>query len=83
VVTIPRSGTAKRIVSNSKIFDFDLKEEDILQIDRLNLNQPMVQRRVHLLEMLSSQKFDKRLVYLLSNAVGDRLQQTFSLKTPV
>jgi methylglyoxal/glyoxal reductase len=84
VVTIPRSGTAERIISNSKIFDFELSEADMLQIDSLNKDKPMVLRRdriVHLLEMLLSQKFDRRLLHLLSSAVGDRIQQTIKVKT--
>ena len=84
VVTIPRSGSYERIISNSKIFDFELNEADMLQIDRLNKDQPMVLRRdriIHLLEMLYNQKFDKRLLHLLSYAVGERLQQSFNLKT--
>jgi methylglyoxal/glyoxal reductase len=84
VVTIPKSGSAERIISNSKIFDFELSEADMLQIDNLNQNQPMVTRRdriIHLLEMLRSEKFDLRLLQLLSYAVGDRLQETFNFKT--
>ena len=84
VVTIPRSRSAERIISNSQIFDFELSEADMLQIDNLNQDQPMVNRRdriIHLLEMLRSEKFDLRLLQLLSYAVGDRLQETFNFKT--
>ncbi len=36
VVTIPKSVTPERIISNSDIFDFELSEEDIVKIDSLN-----------------------------------------------
>jgi diketogulonate reductase-like aldo/keto reductase len=84
VISLPRSASAKRIVSNSKIFDFELSEGDMLQIDNLNQDQTMIPRRdniFHLLDMLRSEKFDLRLLQLLTYAVTDRLQQTFRLKT--
>jgi methylglyoxal/glyoxal reductase len=83
VITIPRSASVKRIVSNSSIFDFELTEADMLQIDNLNQDHTMIPRRdniFHLLEMLRSEKFDLRLLQLLTNAVSDRLQQTFSFE---
>jgi methylglyoxal/glyoxal reductase len=83
VVPLPRSGTAERIISNSKIFDFELSEADMLQIDRLNNHQALVHHRdriIHLLAMLFNQKFDRKLFHLFSSAVGDRLQRTFNLK---
>lgn len=84
VVTLPRSSSAERIISNSKIFDFELSAEDMLLIDSLDQGQTMMPKRdriVHLLEMLRSEKFDLRLLQLLTYAVGDRLQQTLNLKT--
>lgn len=39
VVTIPKSVRAERIAENADIFDFELGEEDIREIDRLNQNK--------------------------------------------
>ena len=82
VVTIPKSGNAKRIISNSQVFDFELSARDMNVINLLNKNSPMVLRRdriKHLFEMLKSRKFDRKLLSLLSNAVGDRIQQTLKI----
>ena len=38
VVTIPKSVTPERIISNADIFDFELTDEDISKIDRLDKN---------------------------------------------
>lgn len=38
VVTIPKSVTPERIISNSEIFDFELSKEDVAKIDTLNKN---------------------------------------------
>lgn len=39
VVTIPKSVTPERIISNADIFDFELNDEDMAKIDRLNKNE--------------------------------------------
>lgn len=39
VVTIPRSGKPKEIIANSQIFDFNLTEDEIAEIDSLNRNK--------------------------------------------
>lgn len=39
VVTIPRSGKPKEIIENAQIFDFELSDEDVAQIDSLNRNK--------------------------------------------
>jgi diketogulonate reductase-like aldo/keto reductase len=41
VVTIPKSVTPERIISNADIFDFDLTEEDVARIDKLDRNVRM------------------------------------------
>lgn len=39
VVTIPKSVKKERIISNSQIFDFELSQEDVDEIDNLDRNQ--------------------------------------------
>jgi diketogulonate reductase-like aldo/keto reductase len=39
VVTIPKSIRAERIAENAKVFDFELKAEDITKLDALNRNE--------------------------------------------
>jgi diketogulonate reductase-like aldo/keto reductase len=39
VVTIPKSIRSERIAENAKIFDFELKAEDVTKLDALNLNE--------------------------------------------
>ncbi len=41
VVTIPKSTKPHRIVENADVFDFELSQEDMDQIDTLNLDQRM------------------------------------------
>jgi diketogulonate reductase-like aldo/keto reductase len=41
VVTIPKSVTPERIISNADIFDFEISAEDIALIDTLNRNVRM------------------------------------------
>jgi methylglyoxal/glyoxal reductase len=43
VVTIPKSVTPERIIHNADIFDFELAQEDMDQIDGLNQNKRMGQ----------------------------------------
>ena len=38
VVTIPKSANPERIASNANIFDFEISDEDMAKIDRLNKN---------------------------------------------
>jgi diketogulonate reductase-like aldo/keto reductase len=38
VVTIPKSIHRERIISNAQVFDFEITAEDMLAIDRLDLN---------------------------------------------
>ncbi|TVR31359.1 MAG: aldo/keto reductase [Spirochaetaceae bacterium] len=39
VVTIPKSVTPERIIENSRVFDFELSEAEIREIDSLNSNE--------------------------------------------
>ena len=39
VVTIPKSATPERIIENSQVFDFELSEAEIKEIDSLNRNE--------------------------------------------
>lgn len=41
VVTIPKSVTPERIISNAAVFDFELAEEDVALIDKLDRNVRM------------------------------------------
>jgi diketogulonate reductase-like aldo/keto reductase len=41
VVTIPKSVTPERIISNADVFDFELSAEDVARIDALNRNARM------------------------------------------
>ena len=38
VVTIPKSSKRERIISNAQIFDFELTEEEVRQIEALDRN---------------------------------------------
>src|SRR5690554_1222416 len=55
VITIPRSGKPKEIISNAQIFDFELSDEDMSEIDSLNRNKkifPYYDRIPFLLKVL-------------------------------
>ena len=39
IVTIPKSVHKERIVSNAELFDFEITNEDILRIDKLDRNE--------------------------------------------
>ncbi len=39
VITIPRSGKPKEIIENAQLFDFELTDEDVAEIDGLNRNK--------------------------------------------
>ena len=41
VVTIPKSVTPERIIHNAAVFDFEISQEDMLQIDGLDRNARM------------------------------------------
>jgi methylglyoxal/glyoxal reductase len=59
VVTIPRTGKPKEIISNAQIFDFELSEKDVEEIDNLNKDRkifPYYDRFTHLVKMFLKNK---------------------------
>jgi methylglyoxal/glyoxal reductase len=76
VTTIPKSSKSDRLVENIGIFDFTLDDEDMKKIDHLNRFESLIQNRdriIHLLEMLSKQKFSKTIYRLLFKTVFDKI----------
>lgn len=85
VVTIPRSGIKSEIISNSKIFDFELDEDDVRTIDSLNKNRsvfPYYDRIPFLVKALGFVKHKEYVIKLLLKAVmyksGQRLKKLYA-----
>ena len=81
VVTIPRSGVKEEIISNSKIFDFQLDEKDMMEIDSLNKNKrifPYYDRIPFLFDLLLNNKRKIPVAMLLLKAtihkIGNRIR---------
>lgn len=72
VITIPRSGKPKEIISNARIFDFELTEEDVAVIDGLNRNKkifPYYDQIPFLLKVLVNNKRKLPVVSELTKAL--------------
>lgn len=72
VVTIPRSGKPKEIISNAHIFDFELSDEDMLEIDSLNRNKkifPYYDKIPFLLKILLSNRRKLPVLAELTKAI--------------
>ena len=84
VITIPRSARKSEIIENAEIFDFELSDEDIVKIDRLNKNKsifPYYDRIPFLIKALGFVEQKEYVLMLLMKALifkaGERLKKLF------
>ncbi len=82
VVTIPRSGKPKEIIENAKIFDFELSEEDVAEIDSLNRNKkifPYYDKIPFLIKALINNKQKLPVVTELIKATGFKVKNRLNM----
>jgi methylglyoxal/glyoxal reductase len=82
IITIPKSSSPERILSNSQIFDFELSETDMVDIDSLNKNNALHHYRdniSHLWEMLTHQWFSRALHSKFYNALYARINKELGM----
>ncbi len=82
VVTIPRTGKPREIISNAQIFDFELSEEDVAEIDSLNRNKkifPYYDRIPFLLKYLINNRRKLPVISELIRATAHRSRYRIKL----
>ena len=83
VVTIPRTGNPKEIIANSQIFDFELTDAEIAEIDSLNRNRkifPYYDKIPFLLKTLMHNERKMPVVSELAKAFTFKVKNRLKLK---
>ncbi len=82
VVTIPRTAKPKEIISNAQIFDFELTDEDVAEIDSLNRNKkifPYYDQIPFLLKVLINNKRKLPVVSELIKAISFKIRNRLKM----